>query len=60
MEQLWNDSVRAKSNYSQKTCPSAILFTTNPTWTGLGADSCLSSEKAVTNLVSHNMALVDP
>jgi hypothetical protein len=36
----------------RKTCPSATLSTTNPTWTNLA----LSSEKLITNHMSHVMA----
>jgi len=60
MDQWWNDFVSGKSNYSQETCLSVILFTTNPTWTGLGADPWLSSEKPAINLVSYNIARVGP
>jgi len=60
MEQWWSDTVRGKLNYSQETCPSAILFTINLTWIGLGADPCLSSEKPAINLVSHSMARFGP
>jgi len=35
MNQWWNDD-RGNPKYSQKTCPSAILSTINPTGTGLG------------------------
>ena len=35
MNQWWNDD-RGKPKYSQKTCPSTTLSTTNPTGTGLG------------------------
>jgi hypothetical protein len=37
----------------RKTCPCATLSTTNPTWTDLGANPCLSSERLVTNHLSH-------
>jgi hypothetical protein len=33
MEHRWNDIDRGKPKYWGKTCPSATLSTTNPTWT---------------------------
>ena len=33
----------------RKTCPSDILFTTNPTWTELGWNKCLRRERLTTN-----------
>ena len=32
-----------------ETCPSAILFTINPTWTGLGLDPGTRGESLATN-----------
>jgi hypothetical protein len=32
MEDRWNEIDRGKPKYSEKTCPSATLSTTNPTW----------------------------
>jgi hypothetical protein len=37
-----------------KTCPSATLSTTNPTWTDLG----LRGKRPATKRLSHGMALV--
>jgi hypothetical protein len=31
----WNENWRGKPKYSEKTCPSATLSTTNPTWPGI-------------------------
>jgi hypothetical protein len=31
---------QGKSKNSEKTCPSATLFTTNPTWIDPGANCC--------------------
>jgi hypothetical protein len=36
----------------RKTCPSATLYTTNPTWIDLG----LRGERLATNCLSHGMA----
>jgi len=40
----------------RKTCPSATLSTTNPTWTDTGTNSGLSCERPATNRLSHNTA----
>jgi hypothetical protein len=32
----WNENWQGKPKYSEKTCPSATLSTTNPTWPNLG------------------------
>jgi hypothetical protein len=37
-EAQWNDSDRGKPNKFEKTCPSAILSTTKPTWTDPGTN----------------------
>jgi hypothetical protein len=34
---LWNEDWQRKPKYSEKTCPSATLSTTNPTWPDLGS-----------------------
>jgi hypothetical protein len=34
----WNENWQGKPKYSEKTCPSATLFTTNPTWPDLGSN----------------------
>jgi hypothetical protein len=36
-----------------KTCPSATLSTTNPTWTDPGSNPGLRGGKSVTNRLSH-------
>jgi hypothetical protein len=41
----------------RKTCPSATLSTTNPTWTDLGANPGLRGEGPVTNDLSHGTAV---
>jgi hypothetical protein len=40
----------------RKTCPSAILSTTNPTWTDLGSNPGLRGERPATNHLSHGTA----
>jgi hypothetical protein len=39
-----------------KTCPSAILSTTNPTWTNPGSKLGLHGEMPATNRLSHGTA----
>jgi hypothetical protein len=41
-----------------KTCPSATLSTTNPTWTDLGSNPGLRGERPATNRLSHGTAFV--
>jgi hypothetical protein len=40
-----------------KTCPSATLSTTNPTWTDAGSNPGLRGERPATNRLSHGTAL---
>jgi hypothetical protein len=42
----------------RKTCPSATLSTTNPTWTDPGSNPGLRGEKPATNRLSHGTALM--
>jgi hypothetical protein len=41
----WNEDWQGKPKYSEKTCPSVTLSTTNPTWPDLGSNSGLRSGK---------------
>ena len=50
------DTDVGKVMYSEKTCHSAPLYTTNPIQTGLGQNLDLHGEKMVTNHPSHGMA----
>jgi hypothetical protein len=50
---------RGKLKNSEKTCPSATLSTTNPTWIDPGANPGLRSERPVTNDLSHGTATDD-
>jgi hypothetical protein len=52
-EPRWNDINRVKPKNSEKICPSATLFTTNATWTELGANPGLHYERPATNCMSH-------
>jgi hypothetical protein len=53
----WNDIDRENGRTQEKTCPSATLFTTNPTWADPGTNPGLHSERPRTNCLSHGMAL---
>jgi len=50
------DSDLGEVTYSEKTCHSAPLSTTNPTHTGLGLNLGLHGGKMLTNQQSHGMA----
>jgi hypothetical protein len=39
-----------------KTCPSAVLSTTSPTWTDSGANPSLHNDRPMTNRLSHGVA----
>jgi hypothetical protein len=43
---------RGKPKYSEKTCPSTTLSTTNPTWREQGSNPGLRGGKPATNRVS--------
>jgi hypothetical protein len=42
-----------------KTCPSATLSTTHPTWTDLGSNAGLRGERLATNRLSHGTACIE-
>jgi hypothetical protein len=48
----WNEDWQGKPKYSEKTCPSATLATTNPTWSDPGLNPGRRSGKPVTNRLS--------
>jgi hypothetical protein len=54
----WNEDWQGKPKYSEKTCPSAILSTTNPTWPDPGANSGRRGGKPATNRLSYGAALI--
>jgi hypothetical protein len=58
MEHQWNETDRGKPKTRRKTCPSATLSTTNPTWTDPGSNPGLRSGRPATNRLSHGTALV--
>jgi hypothetical protein len=45
----WNENWQEKLKYSEKTCPSANLSTTNPTWHNLGSNPGRCGGKPATN-----------
>jgi hypothetical protein len=51
----WNENWQGKPKYSEKTCPSATLSTTNPTWPDPG---CGGGQPA-TNRLSYGATLSD-
>jgi hypothetical protein len=52
----WNENWQGKPKYSEKTYPSAILSTTNPTWHDLGSNSGRRGGKPATNRLSYGTA----
>jgi hypothetical protein len=54
---IWlNEDWQRKPKYSEKTCPSATLSTTNPTWPDPGSNSGRCCGKAATNRLSSGAA----
>jgi hypothetical protein len=49
----WNENWQGKPKYSEKTCPSATLSTTNPTWSDLGSNPSCRGGKPATNSMSY-------
>jgi hypothetical protein len=54
----WNEDWQGKQKYSEKTCPSATLSTTNPTWPDPGLNPCRRGGKPATNRLSYGAALI--
>jgi hypothetical protein len=52
----WNENLQGKPKYSEKTCPSATLSTTNFTWINLGSNPGRRGRKPVTNSLSDGTA----
>jgi hypothetical protein len=53
----WNEDWQGKRKYSEKTCPSATLSTTNPTWPDPGSNPSHRGGKPATNRLSYGAAL---
>jgi hypothetical protein len=52
----WNENWQGKPKCSEKTCPSATLSTTNPTWPELGSDPGCRGGNPATNRLSYGTA----
>jgi hypothetical protein len=52
----WNYNWQGKPQYSEKTCPSATLSTTNPIWPDLGWNLDCRGGKPATNRLSYGTA----
>jgi hypothetical protein len=55
----WNDNLQGKPMYSEKTCPSATLSSTNPTWPDPGSNPGRRGGKPATNRLSYGTASSD-
>jgi hypothetical protein len=57
-ERRWNDILTGENRRTRrKTCPSATLSTTNPTWNDPGANPNLRGKSPATNDLSHGTAI---
>jgi hypothetical protein len=54
----WNKNWQGKPKYSEKTCLSTTLSTTNPTWYDLGSNMGRRGGNPVTNRLSYDTAFV--
>jgi hypothetical protein len=54
----WNEDWQGKPKYSEKTCPSATLSATNPTWPDLGSNPGRRGGKPATNRLSYGTAIM--
>jgi hypothetical protein len=52
----WNEDWQGKPKYSEKTCPNAIMSTTNPTWPDPGSSPGRRGGKPATNCLSYGAA----
>jgi hypothetical protein len=57
MSCCWNENWQEKLKCSEKTCPSATLSTTNPTWPDLGLNMGRRGGMLATNLLSYGTTL---
>jgi hypothetical protein len=53
----WNEDWQGKPKYSEKTCPSATVSTTNPTWPDPESNPGRRGGKPATNRLSYGAAL---
>jgi hypothetical protein len=54
----WNENWQGKPKYSEKTCSSATLPITNPTWPDLGSNPDHRGGKPATNRLSYGTAFI--
>jgi hypothetical protein len=54
----WNENWQGRLKYSEKTCPSATLSTTNPTWPDSGSNPGRRNGNPATNRLSYGAARV--
>jgi hypothetical protein len=54
----WNEDWQGKPKYSEKTCPSATLPTTNPTWLDPGLNPGRRGGKPASNRLSYSAAFI--
>jgi len=55
MEHPQNEPDRGKSKYLEKACPSDPLSTTCPSWTGLGMNLEIPSNKGLTDRLTNRL-----
>jgi hypothetical protein len=56
----WNEDWLGKPKYSEKTCTSPTLFTTNPIWSDPGSNTDHHGGKSATNCLSYGTAPMLP
>jgi hypothetical protein len=54
----WNEDWQGKQKYSEKSCPSATLSTTNPKWPDLGSNPGHRGGKPAINRLSYGTAIL--
>jgi hypothetical protein len=62
-QQVWSTGTMILTQVNRttrrKTRPTATLFATNPTWTGLGRELGLHAARMMTNRLSRGMTVID-
>jgi hypothetical protein len=55
----WNENWQGKPKYSEKTCHSSILSTTNPTWRDLGSNpGCCGGDPKLWHCLNRNLVTI--
>jgi hypothetical protein len=57
MKHWWNDTDSRKLKFLKENLSHCHLSTTNPTWTGLGLNPGLLSDRLAMNLLNHDTAI---